>query len=524
MGSNWKISTPLTPLKGGVTRILLCRKYSPLQAVRRVGGYRGVLFTFLLFLSHFLPAQDAVPTLNQFSPLQYQPAAPALDHTAGLSLFREEMQIGPGTFVTTDAFNAELPFVQKATGYRPLGIGLGFVQNDFGQADMLKINEINLSLASSVQLTPRQFLALGVAGTFVNKRTSLEHLSTGSQWIESEFRYDPGAALGETFARNQVNYLSLGSGIYWSLTERDQQKAFISLSAFHLNQPTESFFQEKVKVPMFWLVNAGAVVLQTDRWTVKPVLFYQMAGVTERYQLITSASLQFENSNPYDLISTGSLELLLNLSSEKELGVGLVIHQPHYRIGGGYQLPLGDNEIYQNRFQVAVSFDFLTRKSQPQKIVVEEPKVRHFDFRDPKDKLVKAESEIAVIEEKLKELGEVKSLQFELTKDFQFQYGKAGLIGRNDPFLKDLTRLLMENPDYRLQIIGHTDNMGSHQVNLELSRARAQALASHLIANGASEKQIRTVGMGDTQPIAEGYTEEAKARNRRVEFIISIEK
>ncbi len=84
--------------------------------------------------------------------------------------------------------------------------------------------------------------------------------------------------------------------------------------------------------------------------------------------------------------------------------------------------------------------------------------------------------------------------------------------------------MLKEHPDYRLKIIGHTDNVGSPQANLTLSRDRAKAVADHLIANGVEAEQLTTVGMGDTQPIDEGYTEEAKAKNRRVEFIIYIDR
>jgi outer membrane protein OmpA-like peptidoglycan-associated protein len=85
--------------------------------------------------------------------------------------------------------------------------------------------------------------------------------------------------------------------------------------------------------------------------------------------------------------------------------------------------------------------------------------------------------------------------------------------------LDQLGNFLLDNPDFKLTISGHTDSDGSDTYNLELSRDRAQAIADYIIYFGRiPEARIETAGYGSTRPIVEEKTEEDKALNRRVEF------
>ncbi len=485
----------------------------------------GVLLTLLLLLSHLLPAQDALHTLNQFTPLLYQPATPVLDHAATVSFFHDQYDIGSGDYITNNVLNAELPLTNQVNGNRYLGVGLGFVEKDFGQSDLLKTQQFDLAFATSIRIASNQLLAMGLSGSYVNKRTSLERLSTGSQWIQEEFRYDPNANLGEAFVQRRVNYLSLGTGIFWSVSHEDQERFFVSASAFHLNTPGESFFGEYSEVPMTYLLSSGITLVRSRRFEVEPQLYITRSNQKNEYQLVSSVKYTFDNTNPYDLVQPGSLELLVNAGTVPDIGLGLVWHQPNFKLGGSYYIPVGQSvDYYQSRFQIAVGLGLITWKREPQKVVIESHEPRRFDFREQRAQPEQQESEVQQINEKLNELDEVRSLQFELTKDFKFNFGEAELIGKNDPFLKDLVQMLKEHPDYRLKIIGHTDNVGSPQANLTLSRDRAKAVEDHLVSNGVDAGQVTTVGMGDTQPVDEGYTEEAKAKNRRVEFIIYIDR
>ncbi|HUH11565.1 MAG TPA: OmpA family protein, partial [Longimicrobiales bacterium] len=71
-----------------------------------------------------------------------------------------------------------------------------------------------------------------------------------------------------------------------------------------------------------------------------------------------------------------------------------------------------------------------------------------------------------------------------------------------------------------LLVVGHTDAVGSDDYNQALSERRAQAAADFLVTQGVSRTAIRTVGRGETEPIASNDTPEGRQMNRRVEVAI----
>ncbi|RRB05007.1 OmpA family protein [Larkinella rosea] len=83
--------------------------------------------------------------------------------------------------------------------------------------------------------------------------------------------------------------------------------------------------------------------------------------------------------------------------------------------------------------------------------------------------------------------------------------------------LNQLVALLKSRPGLRIEISGHTDNVGDPRLNLALSENRARVITSYLITNGISENRLRFKGYGQTQPITANDTEENKRKNRRVE-------
>jgi outer membrane protein OmpA-like peptidoglycan-associated protein len=78
--------------------------------------------------------------------------------------------------------------------------------------------------------------------------------------------------------------------------------------------------------------------------------------------------------------------------------------------------------------------------------------------------------------------------------------------------------LLNENPSLKIEISGHTDNVGKPADNLLLSNNRAKAVVNYLISKNIPASRLIANGFGETKPVADNRTEEGKALNRRTEM------
>lgn len=101
-----------------------------------------------------------------------------------------------------------------------------------------------------------------------------------------------------------------------------------------------------------------------------------------------------------------------------------------------------------------------------------------------------------------------------------FATNETTILPESEAGLQDLYDLLKENPNLRICIIGHTDNVGSDRDNQILSEGRAHSVLQEMVDRGIDPSRIEAIGKGKTQPIDTNDTEEGRANNRRVEFII----
>ena len=86
--------------------------------------------------------------------------------------------------------------------------------------------------------------------------------------------------------------------------------------------------------------------------------------------------------------------------------------------------------------------------------------------------------------------------------------------------LNNLANSFRQYNQNSIEIVGHTDNTGSHSYNMSLSQRRAQSVASYLIAQGVDGSRLSTRGAGPDQPIASNATPDGRAQNRRVEVTL----
>lgn len=102
-----------------------------------------------------------------------------------------------------------------------------------------------------------------------------------------------------------------------------------------------------------------------------------------------------------------------------------------------------------------------------------------------------------------------------------FDFNKYEVKNKVKGSLNTLAKALEENPDIRIKIDGYTDFIGSEGYNLELSVKRAKTIKNYLVDRGVKSSNISIEGYGKQNPIANNATAAGRAKNRRVEFIIS---
>lgn len=107
----------------------------------------------------------------------------------------------------------------------------------------------------------------------------------------------------------------------------------------------------------------------------------------------------------------------------------------------------------------------------------------------------------------------------EAIKNLEFDFGKSTIKSSSYASLDRVADILVKK-NFSLKLAGHTDNVGSDDANMKLSKDRAEAVKDYLVSKGANPSRIEATGYGETQPIASNKTAAGRAKNRRVEFTL----
>ena len=121
--------------------------------------------------------------------------------------------------------------------------------------------------------------------------------------------------------------------------------------------------------------------------------------------------------------------------------------------------------------------------------------------------------DVSAVEKAIQETGKF------VTNNILFDTGKATLKQESMIEIMRVADYMKKNPTARFEVQGHTDNQGSDKINDPLSQQRAEAIVKALEGLGVDGFNLKAVGKGSHEPVADNNTEDGRAKNRRVEFI-----
>jgi outer membrane protein OmpA-like peptidoglycan-associated protein len=111
--------------------------------------------------------------------------------------------------------------------------------------------------------------------------------------------------------------------------------------------------------------------------------------------------------------------------------------------------------------------------------------------------------------------------KIELKQTVFFDTNKATIKSVSFALLDDVALALKDNPKIKVEVQGHTDSQGNDSFNLKLSQRRAESVRAYLQSKGVARDRMTPRGYGENVPLADNRTDDGRAQNRRVEFIIT---
>lgn len=485
------------------------------------------LFAFaLITLIYTAQAQYTQYSLYRFAEPRINPANLGLTSYASVGALYRSQQSQPGVQLNSAYIQASYPFLRRKGTWSALGIE---ASNDReGVGGIFQTNQLGLQYGFHIPLSKYRRLAIGASAHYFSRRIDISELTTGSQFIEG-VGFDPGMAQGENFQDFNANYLSFGGGIKYQVVDKKSlPKTYLGASFFHLNQPKEDFIQQQQQLPVNVVGEFGQQIMQRkySRVYLEALIWQIQSNTTLNAGIVTWIDLQ-----KYDNRLRGqSLNIFLKYLLEEGGMVGFQWDNQVFSLGLSYDVPLFANAAHQGAFEVGL------KVRQPVKAKSKKKKrkkksssrrytrpVRRTNSSDDEDELTiaKRKEEPVVLQDSVQvvALDSIAEPRDVLIVHFGFEFGDTDPIIEDEYVFEQVLDRMEEDPEVRIEIVGHTDDVGPSRFNERLSTLRAQAIYDILFELGADPDRMEFLGKGEDEPLVANDTDENRAENRRVEIV-----
>ena len=510
--------------------------------------YSLILFTLVTGAYQKAMAQEPNFSMYHYTPFLTNPGIIGVQEDVRLMLNYRNQSVDVGENFTTSMLS----------GYYPINIGnnrmviAGTFLTDKA-SEFLRTNGGMAGLAYSVNFARGMELSLGVQGGFFQRRLDGD-FTTDDQFVDGGF--DPNAPSAEGLFNQTREYAILSSGLHWQWKdEAGRLKAFAGGSIFNFTEPNISFVESGDDgLPLSLKGNAGFSVYQGMKFSIMPTVRW-----------ISQAGNNFVNVGSwfrYDLESTSQ--------GTKQLGLGLWYHsndagvvsleynQPNLTLAASYDHAVSTEiNTAQGRgiFELAIAFRLKkvekkkkalpevpdmtnnNRETESAEVLVEKdsekkepealkPLKEEPEQREPQDlKPLEEQSnppKKTTVEESVESNQPILSDSDRsiLSETVKFKLNSYDLTDDSKVFLERVTDVLKRNDWLKVELIGHTCDLGPEKLNSDLSLKRAAKVKQYLLQKGVASGRFTVKGEDEKRPLDSSGTEEARRKNRRVEFRI----
>ena len=515
---------------------------------------RSIIVAILIGLATPGFAQYFQFSQYNFTPQRINPATVASSDFAALSFDYRNQATDGGFHLNSSIVNVSYPLLTK-NGSRWSGVGISMMDDRSGQAGIYNTQEVALSYAGNVNLAKFQSLSLGVKVLYQNRKMDMDGLYTGAQYIPDR-GFDESISSGEDLGLLKNSFMTFSAGLHWQQTDKKgNMLAYWDISFFDFNKPDDSFLEPATALNTTFVGAAGFRIYQEGNMSIYPEVLYTRSASNN----VLNAGAIFR----CDLKSRSNqvvphVDFITKYVFGRSGILGFQFHTEVFSVGFSYDFPvLTRNVANTGAFELGLAFRKLVTRSKKNKSTTKDgkPVQNQAGKTQPGKKLgatvgvkkptpVKTSTDSSKVKStgkddlsaRLKQkqdsiitqanAGHVSHEPLVLEKatlHFNFEFNSTTLDENATEYLDGLAKALIDNPELKIKLIGHTDNVGSEKFNLKLSTHRAQTLKDYLVEKGVNGTRISAEGKGMSEPLNGNQTEEDRAKNRRVELTILYE-
>lgn len=493
----------------------------------------SILVVLFVFLTGESSGQYFQFSQYNFTFLRINPALAGASNYASVSLLYRNQGTEGGFHLKSTSLNAIYPLVNARKGLRWGGLGIGFMDDRSGSGGIFERQEASLAYAVNVFVAKRQSLSLGIRGLYQSTRINLDHLYTGLQYVTDRgFNESVSNGEGDLQARN--SHFTLAAGLHWEKTDRDNNRlAYAGISFFDINKPDHAFVRAD-RLSTTFVGSGGFQLYRKNNVSFNPDMLISHSASGANYNIGMATCYALNKGAGY----SRRILLLTRYTVGRHGMIGLQFHNEVYSWGISYDFPVFKKNVANTgALEMGIEIHQFRRKGKRRRIVSPQRRATikmATVISTPREKVDTQEQES--VEMSMSErLRSKRDSLLETTDEsmerhhrileravlhVKFDFNSTGLDAESLQYFDELAVALLDNPDLRLQLVGHTDNVGSDRYNLALSLRRANAIKDYLIERGVEEIRISVEGKGLREPLNGNRTDEDRAANRRVEVVI----